>query len=118
MSSLLIHCRRAPYNNTLSRGAVEFAMAAAVFDQTIHLLFSGDGIWQLHKGQDSQGIAAKSHSKLISALPLYAIESILVDEQSLTERALSADDLCVEVHLLSRSDMQHFLADSGQVFNF
>lgn len=93
-------------------------MAAAVFDQDIHLLFSGDGIWQLLKGQQAEGLNAKSQSKLLSALPLYGVESILVDQQSLLERSLTTDDLCMDVRLVDNSSIKQLLTTSQHVLNF
>ncbi len=68
---ILIICRKAPYGNSLANAALNVALATSVFDQTLALLFMGDGVWQLMPGQDSMGIAHKNLSKQLSALPLY-----------------------------------------------
>jgi len=36
---ILIICRKAPYGNSLSREALDIALAASVFDQSLALLF-------------------------------------------------------------------------------
>lgn len=115
---LLIHCRRSPYSCSLARGGIELAMAAAVFDQDVALLFSGDGIWQLMAEQSSENIADKNHGKLVSALPLYGVAEIFVDRDSLQSRSLSLEDLCVEARCLDKSDITQLMAQSRQVFNF
>ena len=116
--ALLVHCRLGPYHSSLARSGIEFAMAAAVFDQETALLFSGDGVWQLLKDQDPTQINAKNHAKLLSALPLYDVTQIYVDEQALASRSLAAEDLALDVAIINTQQIQALLAASRQVFNF
>lgn len=115
---ILIQCRRGPYSTSLARTGIELAMAAAVFDQEVSLLFSGDGIWQLVADQSSELIAEKNHSRLISALPLYDVHTIYVDRESLSARSLSVNDLCLPVAVVDKRQLPQLLAASDQVFNF
>lgn len=115
--TLLIHCRHSPYRGTLAKTSIDVAMAAAAFEQPITLLFSGDGVWQLVAHQQPPG-GEKNHGKFVSALPLYGIESVYVDRQSLALRGLDVSALCVPVELIEADAVCTLMASCDQVFNF
>lgn len=115
--SLLVHCRRAPYTQSLAKTGIDLAMAAAAFERPVSVLFSGDGVWQLLRDQ-APASGEKNHGKLLSALPLYGIESVYVDAASLTTRGLAAEQLCVPVEMVDNEAVAALLARSHWVFNF
>lgn len=114
----LIICRRAPYGESYAREALDMALAAAAFDQTIALLFLGDGIGQLLNAQDSVAIGEKSFEKQISALPLYDINSIYVDAAALQQRGLSAADLSLPAQAVDDTEIAALLKNHDIVLNF
>ena len=73
--------------------SLEVVLIAAAFDQDISLVFSDDGVYQLTKDQNTDGIGMKNFSKTYSALGDYDIKKIYVEKESLEERGLSVDDL-------------------------
>lgn len=115
--TLLIHCRHSPYRGTLAKTSIDVAMAAAAFEQPVTLLFSGDGVWQLvDRQQPASG--EKNHAKFLSALPLYGVDRICADRQSLQQRGLDAAELCIPVTEIETESINTLLADCDQVFNF
>ena len=115
---ILIICRKAPYGNSLAREALDVALATSVFDQTLALLFMGDGVWQLMPGQDSMGIAHKNLSKQLSALPLYDVNDIYIDSEALADRKLTADTLVLPAKPLSTKEIGHFIDSFDTVLSF
>lgn len=105
---ILILCRQPPYGSPLARAALEIALATSVFDQQLSLLFSGDGIWQLLKNQQASAIDEKSIEKLIAAFPMYDIDSVYVDAESMRERNIELKDLSLEAQLLEPVQISAF----------
>jgi tRNA 2-thiouridine synthesizing protein C len=85
--------RKAPYGTIYALESLEVVLIAAAFDQDISLVFADDGVYQLTKGQDTDGIGMKNFSKTYTALGDYDIKKIYVEKESLEERGLSVDDL-------------------------
>ena len=85
--------RKAPYGTIYALESLEVVLIAAAFDQDISLVFADDGVYQLTKDQDTDGIGMKNFSKTYSALGDYDINKIYVEKESLEERGLSVDDL-------------------------
>jgi tRNA 2-thiouridine synthesizing protein C len=115
---ILIVCRQAPYGNALAREAIDVALATAVFDQNLALLFIGDGVWQLLKNQQSESIAAKSQQKMLAALVLYDIEDIYVDSEALNSRNITADELSITTKNLSSNRIVELLDNADIILNF
>ncbi len=85
--------RKAPYGTIYALESLEVVLIAAAFDQDISLVFADDGVYQLTKNQETDGIGMKNFSKTYSALGDYDIKKIYVEKESLEERGLTADDL-------------------------
>ena len=113
MPTLLLIIRHAPYHSALSREALDMALACAVFDVDISLLFLGEGVWQLSPQQ--QPTASKSIAKALQALPLYDIDKIYVDSNSLQQRQLAAEQLPLACELLTPQQLPDFQASFDQV---
>ncbi len=116
--SFLIVCRRAPYGSSYAREALDAALAAAAFDQSVAMLFLGDGVAQLLAAQHGERIGQKTHDKQLSALPLYDIETLYVDAEALQARQLNAADLILPVQSLSVPEISALLAKHDVVLEF
>ena len=115
---ILIICRKAPYGNSLAREALDIALATSVFEQTLALLFMGDGVWQLMSDQDSMGIPSKNHSKQLSALPLYDVNEVYIDSDALVQRHLAADTLILPTKPLTTKEIGQFIDSFDTVLSF
>ena len=85
--------RKAPYGTIYAWESLEVVLIGAAFEQDVNLLFMDDGVFQLTKGQDTNGSDMKNFSPTYSALGDYEVTKIYVDKQSLEERGLTLDDL-------------------------
>ena len=85
--------RKAPYGTIYALESLEVVLIAAAFDQDISLVFADDGVYQLTKNQDTDGIGMKNFSKTYTALGDYDIKKVYVEKESLDERGLSKDDI-------------------------
>jgi len=84
---------KAPYGTIYALEALEVVLIAAAFDQDVSLAFVDDGVYQLKKGQKTDGIGVKNFSPTYSALGDYDIKKIYIEKESLEERGLELSDL-------------------------
>ena len=115
---LLLLCRRAPYTGHLARAGLDAALAAAVFDQDLSVLFMDEGIWQLLPDQHSVEIDCKSIAGTLDSMPLYDIESFYVDAEALHLRGVEAAALSGKNILLSAAELPGFIDGFEQVWSF
>jgi len=85
--------RKAPYGTVYALESLEVVLIGAAFEQEVQLVFIDDGVYQLTKGQSTEGVGMKNFSKTYAALGDYDVNQIYVDEQSLKDRGLTMDDL-------------------------
>ncbi len=116
--TFLLICRRAPYGQSLAREALDVALTAATFDQQVAMLFMGDGVLQLLKGQQPAAIAQKALDKQLAALPLYDIETIYVEAEALQQRGLALSDLALPARALSADAIAEHINAHDVVLGF
>jgi len=85
--------RKAPYGTIYALESLEVVLIGAAFDQDVSLAFIDDGVFQLAKGQKTQGIGVKNFSPTYKALGDYDVNKIYVEKESLDARGLTIDDL-------------------------
>lgn len=124
--------RKAPYGTVYALESLEVVLIGAAFEQEVQLIFIDDGVYQLTKGQATDGIGMKNFSKTYAALGDYEVNQIYVDEQSLKDRGLSMDDLQAltyededddyaeksSMHLVTREQMAQLISDADVLLNF
>jgi tRNA 2-thiouridine synthesizing protein C len=84
---------KAPYGTIYALESLEVVLIGAAFEQDVSLAFIGDGVYQLAKGQNTDGIGMKNFSPTYSALGDYDVNKIYVEKESLEERGLTLEDL-------------------------
>lgn len=104
--------KQAPYGSSKAKAALDMALSAAVFEQNVQLIFMSDGVFQLLPDQQPAGILAKNTSAALTALPLYGIESVYVDAESLQQRNLSLDGLAIDVESVSTEQLATLIHES------
>jgi tRNA 2-thiouridine synthesizing protein C len=110
--------RKPPYGTIYALESLEVVLIAATFDQDVSLVFVDDGVYELVKGQDTQGTGIKNHSKTYRALDGYDVEKLYVERESLAARGLGEDDLIVDVELLSSAAMAELMAEQDVILSF
>ncbi len=124
--------RKAPYGTVYALESLEVVLIGAAFEQEVQLVFVDDGVYQLTKGQDTEGVGMKNFSKTYSALGDYDVNQIYVDEQSLKDRGLTMDDLQEltyededddwaeksSMKLVNREQLADLISDADVLLNF
>tara|TARA_Y100001970_G_scaffold81350_1_gene103115 strand:- start:841 stop:1224 length:384 start_codon:yes stop_codon:yes gene_type:complete len=110
--------RRAPHGTIYAHEALEVVLIGAAFEQDVSMAFIDDGVFQLKKDQNTDGIDTKNFSKTFSALEMYDVEKLYVEKESLDERGIKEDDLAVDVKVISSSEMKKLITESEVILNF
>jgi tRNA 2-thiouridine synthesizing protein C len=110
--------RKAPYGTIYALEGLEVVLISAAFDQDVSLAFADDGVFQLVKGQKTDGIEMKNFSPTYRALEGYDIEKLYVERESLEMRGLTEDDLLVDVQVMSAAEMGDMMAQQDVVISF
>lgn len=124
--------RKAPYGTIYALESLEVVLIGAAFEQDVSLAFLDDGVFQLTKGQKTDGIGVKNFSPTFRALGDYDVTKLYVERESLEERGLSEDDLQEimyededddweekpSIRIVSRAEMADVMADQDVVLSF
>ncbi len=110
--------RRAPYGSIYALEALEIVLVGAAFDQDVSVAFMDDGVYQLKRGQDTEGIGMKNFSPAYRALEMYDVEKLFVEEESMLARGLRVEDLLVPVDVLSAAARGRLMDEQDVLFNF
>ena len=109
MTTLFIH-HRAPHSGSHTQESLDALLVLAAFGQNPSLLFQGDGVWQLLGKQQATAFGYPSLSAQLQSLPLYEVENIYVEAESLQARQLTAEQLALPVKVLTRAELAAFMA--------
>lgn len=124
--------RKAPYGTIYALESLEVVLIGAAFEQDVALAFLDDGVFQLTKGQKTEGIGVKNFSPTFRALGDYDVNKFYVEKESLEERGLTEDDLQEityedenddwaekpSIRIVTRAEMADIMADQDVVLSF
>lgn len=124
--------RRAPYGTIYALESLEVALIGAAFEQDVCMAFLDDGVFQLAKGQNTDGIGMKNFSPTYRALGDYDVNKLYVEQESLDERGLILDDLMEityededddweekpSIKLVNRAELADLMAEQDVVLSF
>ena len=116
--SVCIISTRPPYHGQSAREALDVALVSASYDLDTSLLLMGDAVYQLLDNQSPEQLPRKNITAMLKALPLYGIETIFVDSESLQERGITEDQLIKGYTLLEEGGLAPFIAQHDKVLNF
>jgi tRNA 2-thiouridine synthesizing protein C len=116
---LLFVTRHAPYGTASARDALDAVLTAAAYEQDISLLFMDDGVFQLLRQQEPQGLEQKNFAATLPVLPLYEVENIYVHLESMEKRAITPADLVLDnVQLIDSSAVGELFNQQDQLLSF
>ncbi len=90
---LMLIVRKAPHGSIYVHEAIEVMFIMATFDMDLSVVFLDDGVFAVKKGQDTKELGIKGFSASLGTLADWDVTNVYVDEQSLKDRNLSADNL-------------------------
>jgi tRNA 2-thiouridine synthesizing protein C len=111
--SCLITLGHTPYGSQSAKESLDVALVFAAFEQQPAMLFVDEGVLQLLP--TSQSPCSHKHiGKIISALEMYEINELWVEQESLDQFGLMVDDLSQAVKVINRSQLSQLCAQYDQ----
>ena len=110
--------RKAPYGTIYALESLEVVLIGAAFEQDVSLAFVGDGVYQLVKGQNTQGLEMKNFSPTFRALEDYDVTKLYVEQEALQARGLTEADLVVPVEAVSAERMAEIMDSQDVILSF
>lgn len=102
--------RKAPYGTIYALETLEKVLVTAAFEQDVSVVFVDDGVFQIKKDQQTDGIGMKNFSPTFRALDGYDVEKLYVEKESLEARGMTEDDLLVDVEIVSTAELSELMA--------
>lgn len=118
LPSLAIINRHAPHGTAHGQEALDLALVCGTFGQSVTLFFVGDGVYQLLQRQQTDMINRKNYSKTFAALDFYDVSQPVVCAESLAQRGICRESLCIDVNLQSAENWRAMLNDFDHIVNF
>lgn len=109
--------RSTPYGQGRAKACLDMVLSTAVFEQKVNFIFMDDGLWQLKRQQDPASIDSKDLSAAFAALPLYDVDTVYVDVDSMHRRGLELDALVVPATAVSVAQIGELIRQSDVVFS-
>jgi len=116
--SILIINQSAPYASSKARESLDVALTCAIFEMPVSLLFMGDGVLQLLKGQQPEALQTKKHEAMLTALPMYDIDCLYVTSSDLKLHGLHSEDLAVPVNIVEQKQIASLIQQHDTVLTF
>ena len=117
MKSFLFVMQSSAHEGCIVQEVLDVVLITAAFDQKVSLLLLDDAVFHLKKYQQSEALGGKDISAIYRSLELYDVEDIYVEQDSLTLRGLSQDDLLIPVTLLTRPEVATIFKTFDYVLN-
>lgn len=113
--SIIAVIRQSPYGSSLARSALDIVLAAGAFEQSISVLLCGDGVLQLVPQQNGAALGTKTLSKQLASLPLYDIENVYAEAESIDRYNIDISLAPIPVEARASADIQSLLAQHDHV---
>ena len=110
--------RRAPHGTIYAQESLEVVLIGAAFDQDVSVVFMDDGVYQIHKDQDTTAIGTKNFSKTFRALEMYDVEKLYVEKESMELRGMTEDDFNVEVEVKTSEEIGRLMEEQDVILSF
>lgn len=116
MKKYLFVLRKPAHSGALVQEMLDIILTTAAFDQEVSILLLDDGVFQLKTGQHPEQLGMKDTAAIFNALEIYDIKHIYAEAESLQERGLKPNDLCLPVQEFYRKEIAGLMKQHDIVF--
>ena len=109
--------QRPPHASLHVQEMLDVILTTAAFEQNVSLLFLDQGIFLLKQDQRPEVLGRKNLAPILDALSVYDIDDLYIEQESLTERGVSAGQLLLPVQVLPRAEVGALIGSYDVVGN-
>lgn len=106
-----------PHGSINAQEGLDAVLMGSAFS-TCTLLFTGDGVLQLMKDQDTAGTGHRNFSKAFGALRDYGVNDVYCRQSSLQQYGISEPDLVIDITPIDDAGIRQLLVDHDRVLTF
>jgi len=117
-TKMMFVMRKPPHGSIYAYEGLEVVLIAAGFEQDISMLFMGDGVLSLKKGQDTSELGIKGFAKTYGVLEGYDVEKIYVEKKALDDFGLTLDDLIIDAEAVDSATAMKLMKEQHVLFPF
>ena len=107
-----------PFAQATAKEALDVALIYGSYEQSTHLFYQGDGVYQLISQQQPELITTKDFLKTFSAFEFYELDHVYVCQQSLAERGLQENFHIENVIVLPPNEFALMLKQHNVILTF
>jgi tRNA 2-thiouridine synthesizing protein C len=108
VKKILFVLRKPPHSGAYAQEILDIIMTVAAFDQDVSVLLLDNAVFQLKKQQQPESTGLKDTAAIFKALPIYNINTIYAETESLQEYGLTVDCLNEAVIEIPRNGVGKF----------
>jgi tRNA 2-thiouridine synthesizing protein C len=108
VKKILFVLRKPPHSGAYIQEMLDIIMTVAAFDQEVSVLLLDNAVFQLKKQQKPESAGFKDTAATFKALPLYNINAIYAETESMQQRGLCVDSLDEPVIEIQRDKVGEF----------
>ena len=116
MKNYLFVLRKPAHSGALVQEMLDIILTTAAFDQNVCILLLDDGVFQLKTGQHPENVGMKDTAAIFKALEIVEVNTIYTEVESLQERGLKPENLCLPVQVFYRKDIAGLMKRFDVVF--
>lgn len=116
MKKYLFVLRKPPHSGGYVQEMLDIMLITAAFDQSVSILWLDDAVFQLKNHQQPEMSGMKDTAAMLQSLSLYDVTELYIESESLQQRSLNTDSLCLPVQTLPRHAIGQFMRSFDVVF--
>jgi len=93
-------------------------LMSAAFDQQVAVVIVDDGVFSMLKNQNPEELQMKNILLVFGSLPLYGVNDVYVEEEALSERGLSTDQLHAVSNVVPKNKINQTMLAAHHIFSF
>jgi tRNA 2-thiouridine synthesizing protein C len=116
MKNYLFVLRKTAHSGVYVQEMLDIILTTAAFDQSVSILWLDDAVFQLKNHQQPEILGLKDTAAMFQSLALYDVTELYTETESLQERGLSLNALCLPLKTLPRKTIAEFMQRFDVVF--
>jgi tRNA 2-thiouridine synthesizing protein C len=116
MKKYLFVLRKPAHHGAYLQEMLDIILTTAAFDQSVSILWLDDAVFQLKNQQQPEVLGMKDTAAMFSSLAIYDVTDLYIETESLQERGLDLNALCLPVQALQRQEIGVFMQRFDVVF--
>lgn len=114
---LSVH-RHGPHGGIRAQEGLDVLLMTVAFEQPLSVAFMDDGVYLLKRDQNPGRVGLKNFCAGFPSLPVYDVQEVYVERESLERRGLRPEDLLMPVRVIGAAELGALMEGHDVVLTF